>query len=118
MSVCCIEELKTGKQKNTSVTKRREEKPAWTEAGALHVKAAPSSHIPARRKKKEGGFRATYFLKTVLPSTEPASLRPSASHGPCTKIHPQYFTGEFPTERRRAAEDLQAPDLQCTHTQR
>lgn len=40
--------------------------------------APPSSHIPARREKE--GFRATYFLKTVLPSAEPASLLPSASY--------------------------------------
>lgn len=33
-----------------------------------HLKAAPSSHIPVRRKKE--GFRATYFLKTVVPPVE------------------------------------------------
>lgn len=61
-------------------------------------KAAPSSHIPARRKK--GGFRATYFLKTVLPSTEqPVCYRqPAAGPAPkCTNNISRWVpTGETP----------------------
>lgn len=77
---------------------------ACSKAGLSACEGCPVlSHSSASQKR---GFRATYFLKTVLPSTEPTILLPSAScRSAAKKYHPEfvfvffifffYFTGEL-----------------------
>ena len=87
-------------------------------ARALHVKAAPSSHIPARRKK--GDLERLISLKL---SSQPHS-QPVCSHQPDTGLHQKRITQNIyrgiPTERDRAAGGLFLAhrDLQCANTQR
>lgn len=63
---------------------------------AVRVEAAPSSHIPARRKT--GDLERLISLKLSSRPQSQLTLLSSARYRPAPKTSPTIFTGEFPTQ--------------------
>lgn len=114
MILCCIKELNSLLESKINMWQEKKTLLLWSRALSMWRLPRP---LTFQRVAKKGGFRATYFPKTVLPSTQPTSLLPSASYRPAatTKKISQNIYRRAPIESHRTVDDFQAPDRRCAH---